>query len=770
MFRRNQSEEKDSSLEQSFEFPFLENLICSLSIGLTELCALMTSGSASFPSPSSEDEARSRRRALLARLRSGAASPSPPSVGNLSSTFARVALADDGGVDASQRSAVRVTSGECVFVVHDWIDMTSNSELCGVAFGNQNKLCFRVGCGVASHEDARITPGFNLPPGIYVKTGWEKDTVYNDPVGDLSLLEKHKDEILETSVDFNPANWTTRFNTWENTCDPSDAQRVFSTIRAAKASQTPKKRENRPQEDQETFTVLFQHLEAEDILGADILREHLESYENIWNGSATDGGKLDPAFSLGNKLLEVFKVTGALAEASLSLSHEQTENRLWTEQVVDEAALRITELEKVLGSPSGESATVWSAISTLTSGCGSVHESVERALTKVVAVENELEGLLVGLGEFKNTLSTRMKAIEAGAQDETPSLLEDEFRVLKEEKESLQHRLDMLEARMDVDNSKIVIGSSILRSPLDLSTYCASCGLPDGINFGGLVDVYTLLLRIQSRMDSVSLDKMVKTMKDVKSLDLTVAEATVVHSHSGLIPQIFGKVVEGNACTHLSKLPNHEAWRNRVELTGLAYTIEKSLNQVRKEVSNIISQTLQGPEFLDLRQLATTILLNAESFLSSLIRWVDETHEHLIDGGNPASAVWSIITKVLKEIFEDYLSPARTTGIDGGFTDRTQQSSVMIWGAAKTDVAVVKMMDSGIRNHPVVVGAYAQWMVSNSGLRESASARKEASAAKQAVSDLKSQLAEQSKSLSEARSKIDVVKKIADKAHQKAFS
>ena len=141
-----------------------------------------------------------------------------------------------------------------------------------------------------------------------------------------------------------------------------------------------------------------------------------------------------------------------------------------------------------------------------------------------------------------------------------------------------------------------------------------------------------------------------------------------------------------------------------------------------------------------------------------------------MDGGSPPESVWLIITRVLKEIFEEYLAPARSTGTDAGFVDKSDKASVIIWGAAKTDIAACKMSDKGIRNHPVVVGAYAQWMVGNSGLKEADAAKKEAAKACKAVSDFKSLLADQAKTLAEAKSKIEVVKKVADKAHQKAFS
>ena len=721
----------------------------------------MTSDSASFPSVSPSDAA-SRRRALLASLRAGASSPS---VADLSTRFSNVTLSPGGGGGNSQ-APVRLTSGESVFVVHAPIDMTSNTSLCGVGFGNQGKRCFRTGCAIQSHVESRRLPGFHLDEGIYVKVGPDKDVVHEDPVGELSLLDHHGTEILTVS-DCTPALWNTRFNTWRNSAGADEAKLAFETVKKAKALQTPMKRAEPADAAHQT---LLQELTAMEILGDGEIQSYVEAYERVWVASAANlGTPLDPDFSLGDKLLADSLLTSSIMEATVAFKEEQKKDRAWTEQVVDETSLRITDVEKILGAPSGDSATVWSAISTITSGVDSVTDAVEKSVAKVAAVEVELEQMLVGLQDFRTALSSRVTVLE-GSQSAIPIDLNDKVRALEEDKENLQLRLDTLEARLDVDNAKILVGATVLRSPLDLRGYCLEAGLPEGINFGGFVDVYTLFLRIQSRMDSVTLDKMVKTMKDVKSLDLTVAEAVVVHSHSSLVPPIFGKVVEGHASTSLSKLPNYKAWRNRSEMTGLAYTIEKSLSQVHKEISSIIAQTIQGNRAAELRNMATTMVLNAQSFVTSLIRWVDETHEHLVDGGSPPEAVWLIITRVLKEIFEEYLAPARSTGTDAGFADKSHEASVMIWGAAKTDIASCKMSDKGIRNHPVVVGAYAQWMVGNSGLKEADAAKKEAAKACKAVSDFKSLLADQAKILAEAKSKIEVVKKVADKAHQKAFS
>ena len=61
-------------------------------------------------------------------------------------------------------------------------------------------------------------------------------------------------------------------------------------------------------------------------------------------------------------------------------------------------------------------------------------------------------------------------------------------------------------------------------------------------------------------------------------------------------------------------------------------------------------------------------------------------------------------------------------------------------------------------------------MVGNSGLKEAEAANRESAKVRQTVLDSKSLLPDQPRSLAEAKSKIEVVKKVPDKAHQKVFS
>lgn len=78
------------------------------------------------------------------------------------------------------------------------------------------------------------------------------------------------------------------------------------------------------------------------------------------------------------------------------------------------------------------------------------------------------------------------------------------------------------------------------------------------------------------------------------------------------------------------------------------------------------------------------------------------------------------------------------------------------------------MADKGIQNHPTVVGTYAQWLVSNNGLKDALAANNEAKRLQSINDSLKRSLADQAKSVTELKSKVEPVKKTADKALTKA--
>ena len=42
----------------------------------------------------------------------------------------------------------------------------------------------------------------------------------------------------------------------------------------------------------------------------------------------------------------------------------------------------------------------------------------------------------------------------------------------------------------------------------------------------------------------------------------------------------------------------------------------------------------------------------------------------------------------------------------------------MIWGAAKTNASVEQLLKQSLKDHPIVQGAFTQWLVGHSGRKE----------------------------------------------------
>ena len=168
--------------------------------------------------------------------------------------------------------------------------------------------------------------------------------------------------------------------------------------------------------------------------------------------------------------------------------------------------------------------------------------------TKVEAIELELDAMLQVMEEMRNGIMTeeamdisrRMDEVAAEQAAGTAAVSVEEMikSLVAADKEAAQMRLDSIEARMEVDHAKVEIGNpsrggAVLISALDLRGYFKRVDGGNTLSFGGFADVYTYLSRIHSCQDNISMEAMVKAHKDVKSLDISLAEAN-------LIPAIFG--------------------------------------------------------------------------------------------------------------------------------------------------------------------------------------------------------------------------------------
>ena len=77
------------------------------------------------------------------------------------------------------------------------------------------------------------------------------------------------------------------------------------------------------------------------------------------------------------------------------------------------------------------------------------------------------------------------------------------------------------------------------------------------------------------------------------------------------------------------------------------------------------------------------------------------------------------------------------------------------------------MLSKTIKGHPIVVGAYDQWLVSNSGKKEALEAKIQTGKVKDRVDELSATLSSATKSISELRKTVAAAKKAAEKATSK---
>ena len=76
------------------------------------------------------------------------------------------------------------------------------------------------------------------------------------------------------------------------------------------------------------------------------------------------------------------------------------------------------------------------------------------------------------------------------------------------------------------------------------------------------------------------------------------------------------------------------------------------------------------------------------------------------------------MTKVIRALFEEGLGPCRTTPLGTSFASPLERSAVMLWGVIRTHVATERMLAKDLRDHHIITGNYAKWLVNNSGKKD----------------------------------------------------
>jgi hypothetical protein len=241
--------------------------------------------------------------------------------------------------------------------------------------------------------------------------------------------------------------------------------------------------------------------------------------------------------------------------------------------------------------------------------------------------------------------------------------------------------------------------------------------------------------------------------------DLSLDEALVIHSHNYLIPPLFSNKKD-KGVTELGNLKKYSDFRCRSGGSGLADEIERNLSTVTDEIKSVIEQELPGRECAPWRILARELLQSSETFIRNLINWVDESYANFTGGGNSPADSWWIITHVIRNMYTRYFAPVRICPHRVHYAGDNIRSGVFIWNAIQTHFATVALEKKGMKDHPIVVGAFAEWLVHNSG-------RQEASQATGDLVTIKEEMKNIRKSINEVQTKANSAKQTADKAFQK---
>ena len=165
-----------------------------------------------------------------------------------------------------------------------------------------------------------------------------------------------------------------------------------------------------------------------------------------------------------------------------------------------------------------------------------------------------------------------------------------------------------------------------------------------------------------------------------------------------------------------------------------------------------------------LRALATAMLLEAVEIISDIFRWVEYTYKLLLTEVNVKEDVWWITTRIIRSIFEYYLSPSRSTAAKTSFDSDYCYQITLIWWVIKVHLAANNMLTKSNNYHPIVVLAYNQWLVINSGRKESMYANIMAIKLKEKLGDIFSLSASSSKIINEFNISVASSKKAANTA------
>ena len=242
---------------------------------------------------------------------------------------------------------------------------------------------------------------------------------------------------------------------------------------------------------------------------------------------------------------------------------------------------------------------------------------------------------------------------------------------------------------------------------------------PDGnFDFSLIPDVY-FIYELLSGEGEASQSQMLKTMKDLKQLNLdSEYQAKTLCSFILEVPRFLHgpkniplSSVVGES--HLGNVPSAKAWNRGQGSTQKQ--IDTKLPAIRTNFRTLI---MNGPMLSNplVYGVASSALERAISFIINLGTWMNSTYEnaHITSRMSEAKA-WSLVTQLVRRVFAELYTVRMGTIQTMMTNDKKSMCLHLVWSIFRTHDKMAEFDDLNFENHPAIASEYIKFLACNSG-------------------------------------------------------
>ena len=666
---------------------------------------------------------------------------------NTPSTLATSTVGGDGGV-----GTVNI-NGKVLFCIHN-VD-----AVCKGKIGSSSKVCCKPAseCAVARHK---VNKAQNIQPGYYIKAS--ECEIIPAPFVARDLVNEELGRIL-LETEFKPKQLNAVFQVLNNQENPGiiDFDELKAQIKGLDVSnvlQTPALKRQK----------------------MDSLEDKLQAIVTSWEEGTDDSMKLDKEDEpMSRRQMAEF---GTFAVNCL----------LKDEQAIYGLGQQLELLRAIIGNDLNTSkhASVWSALQEVQDHINnftSKFQNLERDSvttnyvdTKLMQVGKDLNLLNKNAKDAFLIVESKLLSLEAKAASVNPApstsflnpanpgqsvdnVARGEIAKLQQSIANLQPQPSPAPGGQSSGKPVVSIGQYKFRTIHDLAAW-AAVHMPSSLPFGGFVDVYSYLERVNSFKD-IAPSTVLKSMEIRQKLDLTADEALIIESFKHALPRIFNGTSSGNSNNFTSWLPGiqtKDKWEDNAGLSGAKVTIRDNEASIRLRIEEVINQRLDG--YPEAQSMARVLLSDTITFVGAVIRFISETYKRLEESGFGKTESWKLVSKLVHRLFATdchHKRGAVTEFLDA--SDAKTLSLGVLWGTLSTHQVMREYTAYGIENHPSISSEYVRFLVANCGLERIHKLETSNEKLTAEVAELKKSLASANKSLSTVANKAEEALKLAKK-------